>query len=462
MNISTGMEKHISEDKIQIHFYMFARVEPTHKFQKNFFHKECDIKTVKAASSTNIPKWIEDKNIFSDLHKNIIVLNVKENQLSYLKDYCKNFTFKGEAHGIDEYIKDDEFRQYVLYNLKLKFFMHCIEMVFECPTQHFCNEDIVKVFSENSETDFYNCFRNGMIKTADSPETTFVENSIKEVKNTVVNFINSGYNIAAHESDFLMGSDCTNITLVALQENEQLKSKVEASIMCTNKFAERLEYFDNHVSLYGCECLFNGRFQTIITTKPENQYHFVPITYQAQFIWSYLVVLEHTIENLNITLQQKNHAKAAIENNKLISAMIEKIQILSYDNEVFIRSIENEYDLIYKKFETSWHLSSSMQAAEKYIANLNDYLNRAHMEESERISLKQNQTLFVISLLQVLAFVSIWSDFLDLGEEYGVPFAHLIGINFSSFLNTLNMFLPIILISITLVLLISSFKKSRR
>ncbi len=441
---------------------MFARVEPTNNFQKSFYHKECDMQALNALKSKQIPKWVEDKNIFSDLYKNIAVLDIADNQFSHLKDYYKQFHFKGEQTGIDEYILENEFRQYILYNLKLKFFMYSIEMVFEFPIEHFTNEDVIKVANGNAELDLYNCFRNGMIQTTDSPTTLFVEHSSKAVKKVVAGFVNSVYKMHASGNDFFMGSDCGNITIVALFEDEQLKSKVENSIMCTNKFAERLEYFDNHVSLYGCECLFNGRFQTIITTQPKRQYHFVPITFQAQFTWSYLVIVENTIEHLNVRLQESSHVKAANENKLLIGAMIEKIQILSYDNEVFKRSIENEYDLIYKKFEDSWHLNSSLEAAEKYIANLNDYLNRAHMEESERISLKQNQTLFVISLLQVLAFVSIWSDFLDLGTEYGVPFSHLISVDLSSFLNTLNMFLPIILISITLVLLVSSFKKTKR
>ncbi len=457
-NTSKDTEKLISNN-VQLNIFMFSCVETTYDVQKKFYHKGCDLNDIKNLSTNNIPNWIVEKNKFSNIYTNLVAIDIDDNHISDLRKYFEGYTFVSNNKTLQSFFVEDKFRQYILYNVKLKTFMHAIEIVVDLPADMFNNAGIINLTDNNNqEIDLYNCIRNCIVKVSDVEMSEFIKKSEDSVFDKVVKVLNTGYHMAIHKEQLHITSDSGNITIAAQYNDINQFKQIETTLFATNKLAERLEYFDNEVSIHNCKCLFNGRFHTLVTPVGK-QYHFIPITYHAQFVWSYLSMASNTIENLNIALQSKKHLELSKANKHMISAMIEKIQILSYDNEAFKRSIENEYDLIYKKFETSWHLASSLEAEEKYINNLNDYLNRAHMEESERINLRQSNILFVISLLQVLAFISIWSDFLDLGEKYGLPFFEMMGIDFAGISRAFSVALPLILIATSLILLVSSFRK---
>ncbi len=458
-SISPDMAK-LTSDRVQVRVYMFLGVQTTYAFQKTFYHKGCDLQTLQGFATPNLPEWVAEKNRLSSVYAKLLVSDIVAPCFPALAQYLNGYRFCADDAVLGAHLCPDDFRQYLLYNIKLKSFIHAMEIVFDFPAAYFTDGGVITLRDADGESvDLYNCLRNGIVRISDGPVSDFVTQAEEAAFSKIAEIFSVSYGLTLRKDQMLATTDSGNITVVTAHKNQIQAQAICDTVFATNRAAERIEYFDNDAHLYNCDCLFNGRFQSIVTASPERQFHFIPITYQAQFTWSYLSMLSNTIENLNLALQSKKHAELSVENKHLISAMIEKNQILAYEDEMFKRSIENEYDLVYKKFEDAWHLDSSLQAQEKYISNLSDYLNRAHMEESEHINLRQNKTLFIISLLQILAFISIWSDFLDLGAEYGDPIVHWLGIDFSGVLQVLSMILPLVLVIITTALAISSFRK---
>ncbi|MFI3254158.1 MAG: hypothetical protein R3Y63_07435 [Eubacteriales bacterium] len=451
MPIYKDMEKPTCDT---VQFFAFTKIGMEYQLQKKFFHKECKLEQLKYLDSKQPPEWVKEKRGLSRIYDNLIVLDTETLQgKEILTSYFQGFSFPNGKTGAD-YFKSESLKEHLLYDFKLKSFMHSIEFSFALPEITEKKAVILKD-SQGNEVDFYNCVRNAIVDTGENQNRQFIEHSQNASYKTIKEVVHSVYQLQI--PDLITRINSGNITVVTVHDGSQ--EMVEESLLETNKLAERIEYFNDLIHLNDCTCSFNGRFQTIITQKRDKQFHFLPITYQAQFVWSYLDTMEELIENLNVERQGYKQFTLTENHKGLISSMVEKIQILSYQNEIFKKSIENEYDLVYKKFEFSWQLETTMLAKKEFIAHLNDYLSRVQMEESEELAEKQNKILYIISLLQVLAFISIWGDFLSLISDYGGPaidmeeISHTIGL--------VNTTLPLVLIGVSCLLLVVGFKSKK-
>ncbi len=462
MSTLVDMEKP-TYNKLTLHFFMFCRIETTFEFQHIFYPKECDLMELKKLNSSLTPEWIKNKEEFSKIYNNLLVIDILQNENEELKKYFSDYIFESNGIQLSEYFEQSSLRQYILYDIKLKSFMHSIEFELNLPLETVSGNDVSFLLSNNGKKeDLYNCVRNGIVKIKDNDNSLFLENSLCQAFKTITQMIKVGYNLEIQQDQFYVPTHSGNITVEIIQHGKaELQENVADAFVRLNQLAERIEYFDSKIKLNQCVCSFNGRFHSIITCNANQKFHFIPITFQAQLVWSYLETMAGVIENINIQLQDKTRLKSGIGNMHLISAIIEKIQILSYDNEVFKRSIENEADMVYKKFEESWHLMESLKAEEKYVNNLTDYLNRVHMEAENEKSERQNKILFVISLLQLLAVISIWGDFLSLEDTYGILLFDIFGYDLSAVAGIINSLMPILLIIISFVLLIKVFYKKK-
>lgn len=384
------------------------------------------------------------------MYQNLIIADIEDARvpLEYFQKY------KLGSISLASLINENECRQYIVYDVSLKTFDYITEMVITIPKSE-CKE-IIEVSDNLGEAiDLYNCIRNGLVKTRSNEKETYMGKNISNIYSKVDYIIENIYGMDA-ENKMTIAYDSGNIAIVV--SGEEVNENADAFFR-TNKVAERLEYDTDLIKINDSICSFNGRFQTIISKKQEKEYHFVPVVYQAQMVWSFLSSMDNTISSFNFILQEQTHLNLTETNNRLISSMVEKIQVLSYKNSTFIASLEQEYDHTYKKFEVNWHLETTLQAQEKYIEGLEGYLNRVSNKKNERSNERQNKILFVISLLQILAFISVWTDFLELGREYGSPIMNLIGVNLEGILSIISMALPIVLLVVSTVLLAMELKR---
>lgn len=446
---------------------MFCNVGISDECQKEFLYKNCNLQELMKFKTQNSPEWINEYNAVSNIYKNIIVSYIDETPIIEMQTYLKNFKFidfEEDDKTLDQYLKSESVKQYTIYDFKLKIFNYAVELVLELPLNLLNNKKLLEVYNINNNElenkDLYNCIRECIVKTESNENEAFITKSNEMAIKKVREIINKGYNLSINIDDFIIRSNTGNITAVSVIEesNQSKKDTFEEIIFNTNMTAERLEYRNKEFTeIYGCKCLFNGRFHTIITYDIEKENHFINTTYYAQFVWSYLNIMSYIIENLNISLQEEKHLTLSQENKNLISTMSEKINILSYEIDKFKFSIEYEYEHTYKQFEDSWLLKSTLVSQEKYISNLNSYLSQVQAEYDNVSDIKQNNILFVISMLQLLAMVSVWCDFLDLTNYDETPFTDLISNS-----NMFIVYFPIVSIFIiTIMLLIITINKKK-
>lgn len=435
------------------HFYKFTRISFDYAFQKRFYHKECNLFNLKTFSSPKVPQWIQEKNSLSNIYKNLVVIDL-EHELGekMILDYLEKYTLPNGTKLKESFVSHS-LREYLLYDFKLKSFMYCIEL--EMDTSFVTDEGEIYLDGEE-KIDFYNCIRELIVDTGENKDRNFLDSAHDIAKSKILSLINICYNLTPNSMTIRPNSG--NITVVTVHEPE--KPHLSSAMFQTNRVAERIEYANEIIELNESLYCFNGRFHTITTHQPEKAFHFIPVTYHAQFVWCYLDVLEEVVENVNIELQGREQFTLGENHKQLISALVTKIQLFSYHNEQFKKSIEIEYEQTYKKFEDAWQLASSQLALKEYISHLDDYLSRVQMEENEKIGQKQNGILYIISLLQILAFISIWTDFLSLLHDYGDPLVDLDSL--TDLLSLINMGMPLVLIGVSFFLLFLGFKSKKK
>lgn len=445
------MEKHICND-LKLSIYTFGNVSLSYELKKKFLHKECDIKKLQSLNSPNTPKWLSYKNDISSVYKDLIVIDIETANLP--TEYYENYKLDDEP--LLNYINQAGCRQYLTYDVSLKTFDYVTEATMLIPAEK-CKDVIMVNDNYGTELDLYNCIRNSHVKTHENENDIYISSYIKNICDKVENVIKDIYDMDAKEQ-LEIPCNSGNITIVI--SGDQVENHSD-SFFQTNRKAERIEYHTELIEISDHICSFNGRFQTIISKFREKEYHFVPVAYQAQKVWSFLSSMSSTIDCFNLALQEQTHLDITEENKRLISSMIEKSEVLLYKNSSFKSSMEKEYDYTYKKFEENWHLETTLQAQEKYIQSLDGYLSRALDRKNEKANERQNKILFVISLLQILAFISVWTDALELFREYASPIVDFLGINFRGLVSIISVLLPITLMIISSILLINELKKNR-
>ncbi|MCM2680154.1 hypothetical protein [Echinimonas agarilytica] len=161
---------------------------------------------------------------------------------------------------------------------------------------------------------------------------------------------------------------------------------------------------------------FHGRFHTIISNDNRHYLRFAPIQFHIQFVWFYVRYYSEIMDLLNNHVMALN-SRARIDSKRhVIDEYINKIELLKMHNENFKLAIESDNDDVYSKIESKWNIESSLNNAQSYVSFFKDYLERAYIRKAERASQRQNHILFVISCIQILGLVSIWSDYLGLSK----------------------------------------------
>ena len=131
-------------------------------------------------------------------------------------------------------------------------------------------------------------------------------------------------------------------------------------------------------------------------------------------------------------------------------------------NENFKLTIERDHELVFDKIEGAWNIEKSLGNARQYIVMFKDYIDRLYVKRQAASESRQNSILFVISCLQLVALLSVWSDYLSITDLNSVPSSGPLNGLFGSTERLLifNLWIPIVLgIVIIILSAVAFFRK---
>lgn len=189
-----------------------------------------------------------------------------------------------------------------------------------------------------------------------------------------------------------------------------------ADILKCNQAAERKKYnkttIENNKNLVYA---FHGRFHTIISNENTTIFQYFPIQMHAQYVWFFTNYHMEIVDKLRLESSgvQSYGRKRFLKFIKIIDECVHKAEMLNFSNEAFKVAIELDRRDVYDKIDAAWGIELAV-AETRNNAGFRDYLDRGYNSLVEQSTRRQNNILFLISCMQVLSLVSIWSDYLGL------------------------------------------------
>lgn len=348
--------------------------------------------------------------------------------------------------------------QNTTYDFVFDFRFFSLVIVFEL---HFEVEDslfhqiLEQPIGNDEGADLYNTLRNLMVReTKQSQISKWAESIHQQAIDSIKQLIPKRC-LAKSESDQAakIGSNTGNITFFF--DESPLNTELKAKLLACNDRAERNQGSKTNVRDDDHVCYaFFGRFHTIITKDPQYYRRFAPLQFHVQYMWFYVSFFVEQMEKLNNTLSVNHDRKQLDDLRHAIDEYINKIELLNMNNENLKIAIESDSES-YQRIAQKWNVPQSIANAKSYVSYFKDYLERSFNRKAELSDRRQNHILFFISCIQLLGIVSIWGDYLGLAKKPKFTAeTGLVADSTSSFILTLNTWMPIGLFSITLCLLI--------
>jgi len=253
-----------------------------------------------------------------------------------------------------------------------------------------------------------------------------------------------------------------------MQKNDKQKY-IEATnlFLRLNQMAERNQDRSTPIELNSLQnsnfkdvYYFSGRFHTIILSNPKDKLRYIPIQFQMQFLWFYLSKqINLILEYYNDTISQDNSIEILQDYSDKLDVIINKISNLNIFNQKFKLAIETD-SKIYNKIQGKWNIENMIQSSNEYIVFFKDYLSRLYNKKSSKLGQRQNTILLSISLIQFIALISVWTDYLSIVGIEAQQKATLILPFFGSYkeLGLFNLYLPLILLFVILLMFVYIFK----
>ena len=314
-----------------------------------------------------------------------------------------------------------------------------------------------------SRHDLYNTLRNVFVNSDGIEEkAAWVADAEAEAKRRIVQTVAvlSGVSLALDDVNVVESNgNVTNFFIPQGVADEDM-GKLRAQLGRTNRYAERIDedvdpvFEDGHV-LY----LFKGRFHTIVLDDARKEIQYMPIQFHAQYLWCYLSTMSALVRDAEDSMLAKKFGKSSRKDSLSMDAIINSVQYTVFMNAGFKRAIESDGELIFKKVEKLWHLESSLGQLERFSEHLSGHLQRAYQRFSSDAERRQSNALFLLSALQILALLSVWTDYLSLlkGDTVAAvmrldPFSFVFG--GADALLGFNVALPIVLIGFSAMLIL--------
>lgn len=426
-------------------------------------------------SKNTEPKWITKFNK-EQLYRYFNVILYRQGEQANAGLLATESTDKFKVNGISlaEAFDVSNCCFYTIYDTRLRFFIivYEIQLFFAIDTLN----NITAHHKDNR--DLYNTIRSLLVKEEeDSPLSRWCEYAREDALKTTTKFIQDVYSIKTERDKIYIDDNTGNITNVAIIPSGIDKhefNKINKNLISLNQIADsRVVVNDEPILLNRCTrqpdddiydydlYYFGSRFHTITTSLDNCKYRFIPIQFHIQYMWFYLRKINNTIDVKYNEARELTHSRQLEANTHLMDELIFIIETLKIHNERFKLVIEKD-NRIYTSVEKKWNIESLLSCSTTYISFFKDYLSRLHNTRTTATVRRQNKILLVISLLQFIALISVWTDYINLLNEELQKNANELLPLFGSYsaLGTFNTYLPIgIFAAIALMVLYIFFEK---
>jgi hypothetical protein len=430
-------------------FYIVQTIEIEEEIVKSLFNSSITYDNLNSIKLSDSPKWLKEFNNYNSVYKSLKVLENKKIDIGLLEKELEHNFFIKEQFSLKEKVCYEE----VTYDLIFDYKSMIWTIVYHFPIYLKMDDFNTYIEVENlkctNKCDFYNVIRDIFVKSNDqSKKSDWVLNVENELLNQVRHIVRSLYNIKIQDSDIYIKNNNGNITNVIegqdLCENDYFKLR-DLTIRL-NQFAERINYRSKPIILDDDSVFyFNGRFHSIIIKTEQDRYRYVPLMYHMQFMWVYLALLYRIMENLNNQLLVEVSKKVISKQNDLIDSIIHKVQTVGIFNESFKRALESDNERIYSVIEKYWNIEKFLEGSEQYVSNFKDFLARRYQKMNEKSDTRQSNILYLISMLQMIALMSVWNDYMSIINESNIESVSMLLSIFGSVekLQMFNFYLPI-------------------
>lgn len=386
-----------------------------------------------AIKDTNYhPKWKKMMDDLYNLYSSLVVLdmgNIFDSNILKKELEDNNFLLN-EKLNISKYINNDNSNVYLMFDYRLLQFIVVYEIEFILQMESI--NSIIEF--ENDKLDFYNCIRNIYVQEEDD---SIVLPHIKQLKSNIINYLQNylktNFSLNLTLDDIKIPNNSGNITNVISMDNvsKENYSKLAKKLIELNSFAERIPNNNIPIELDGNHknnelreinyqkelYYFNGRFHTIILHTKKNEYRYLPIQFQMQFLWFYLSKqINLVLEKYNDNILNDDSISKVIEYSDQIDLIINKVEILNIFNQKFKLAIESD-SKIYYLVEHRWNIEDMIKGSNEYIKFFKDYLSRLYTKKTSKMEQRQNKILLFLTLFQFIALLSVWNDYLSLLDD---------------------------------------------
>ena len=197
---------------------------------------------------------------------------------------------------------------------------------------------------------------------------------------------------------------------------------------------------------------FGGRYHTIIVDSQDAVLRYMPLQFHAQYCWAYLRTAHTLVCDIEDALVVESLSQ---RDEDYLDRIINNIQYEQFLYAEFSRSVQADAEIL-TYIDRTWSLTLSLTQLEQFADNLASTLERSLQRSTGKTAKRQEMALFALSLIQLIALVSVWADYLNLIETYGDK-------NYGTFpwslfgsepiLNSFNILLPWILIIVSIAIM---------
>lgn len=245
--------------------------------------------------------------------------------------------------------------------------------------------------------------------------------------------------------------NCGNMSFFFIPDEPRALAPFDQNPLCARLLQlgardERVAAMENDALCADELCYyFEGRFHTIIVRDESQVARYMPIQFHAQSTWAYLRAMHSVVCEVEDACIR---GAVSAREEEYMDGVINNVQYELFLNAEFARSMQADASIL-AYVDRKWSLTPSLNQLEVFVENLSGYLQRSYQRRASTSSRRQEVALFALSLLQLIALVSVWGDYLSLVSEYGekdfsvFPFALFASENA---LQAFNIALPLVLV----------------
>jgi len=447
--------------RIKLKFYCVQPISIRRDHLKRIFLSRTQIEKIQAyaADKAFMPTWMQRINRLSSLYDSFSIIPTDSVEYGVLKAQLKDQFLVDGKLSLAPHLIPSEVSCCLIYDFRLMYFNLVYELSFE-----FKREDFIAFVRVDTDAgpkkDLYNTVRNLLVKEDDNDAvadwTAMIRTSVKEKVSYIFNTL---YQCKCDPAAIRILNNTGNITnVVALEDltDEEYKD-LSGQLVSLNNAAERLGNYSEPLYLENDQIYhFNGRFHTIILRDSNECDRYIPIQFHVQFMWFYLNRMNEMMEKLNNEIIGDDTLKNVEFQNRLIDVLIHKVEILTLHNAKFKTAIEIDNEKVYRPIRQKWNLDQLLTTSNRYIAFFKDYLHRIYVRKTSKIEQRQNVILAFISILQLIALISVWNDYIALLNEENIGSANALLFLFNRFeyLRYFNLLSPVLIMMIIVAILL--------